>query len=372
MKITILSTAYPLRGGIAHFIGLLYKELIKKNDVKVITFKRQYPSILFPGKSQIEGGENAEKIPTEISVDSVNPFNWFKVGRKIKKSAPDLLIYKYWMPFFGPCFGTISKIAKRNNKTKVLVICDNVIPHEKKPGDIAFTKYFFKYADYFILLSDKVKLDLLSIKPAAKNKVLPHPVYSNFGNPVDQEEARKYLKLDCEKLILFFGFIRDYKGLDVLLAALSLINEKEGIKLIVAGEFYSNKEKYISLIKNLNLTGRVYLFTDFIPTDNVKYYFSAADSVILPYRDATQSGIVQIAINFGRPVIATNVGGLSEVVREGETGYVVEKENPGALAEAILKFYKEKDEKDFSGKISLESQKYSWENFVNGIYSLIK
>ncbi len=371
MKITILSTAFPLRGGIAHFIGLLYKELVKQHDVNVITFKRQYPSVLFPGKSQLEGGENTEKIPTEILVDSVNPLNWIRTGLKIKRDAPDLLIYKYWMPFFGPCFGTIAKFAKRNGKTKVLVICDNVIPHEKKPGDIAFTKYFFKSADYFILLSEKVKQDLLRLKPAAKYKVLPHPVYSNFGKPVDQEEARKYLKLDGGKLILFFGFIRDYKGLDVLLSALSLIKDKEDIRLIVAGEFYSNKDKYLSLIRKLNLKERVYLFTDFIPTSEVKYYFSAADSVILPYRDATQSGIVQIAINFGKPVIATNVGGLGEVVHEGETGYIVEKENPGALAEAIIKFYRERKEKDFYKNIRNEAHKYSWENFVKGIEDLV-
>ena len=371
MKITILSTAFPLRGGIAHFVGLLYKELIKKHDVNVITFKRQYPAFLFPGKSQLEGGENAEKIPAEILVDSINPINWLRIGFKIKKDAPDLLIYKYWIPFFGPCFGTISKIAKHNGKTKILVICDNVIPHERKPGDIVFTKYFFKSADYFILLSESVRRDLLRIKPAAKNKILPHPVYSNFGQAVSQEEAKEHLNLNSDKLILFFGFIRDYKGLDILLSAMSLIKNRLDVKLIVAGEFYSDKEKYLSLIKNLDLTERVYLFTDFIPTSEVKYYFSAADSVILPYRDATQSGIVQIAINFGKPVIAADVGGLAEVVLEGETGYIIEKENPGALAEAILKFYSERNEKNFLKNIEKEAGKYSWENFVNGINELI-
>ena len=220
MKITILSTAYPLRGGIAHFVGLLYKELVAHHETYVLTFKRQYPSFLFPGKTQLESGETSEKIPTEVIVDSINPLNWIKVGLKIKKSAPDLLIYKYWLPFFGPCFGTISRIAKRNKKTKVLVICDNVIPHERKPGDIAFTKYFFGTADFFVLLSEKVRGDLLRLKPAAKNKVLPHPVYSNFGPPVPKEEAKKYLNLKDEMLILFFGFIRDYKGLDVLLSAM--------------------------------------------------------------------------------------------------------------------------------------------------------
>ncbi len=372
MKITILSTAYPLRGGIAHFIGLLYKELNKNHEVKVITFKRQYPSILFPGKSQLEAGDNVEKIPTEILIDSINPFNWIKAGLKIKKDAPDVLIYKYWMPFFAPCFGTITRIAKRNKKTKTLVICDNVIPHERKSGDIFLTKYFFNSVDYYILLSEKVEKDLLKLLPAAKSKVLPHPVYSNFGLPLGKDEARSFLKIKAEKVILFFGFIRDYKGLDILLEAISLLKDKLDIKLLVAGEFYSNKEKYLSLIEILDLNENLLMFTDFIPTSEVKYYFSAADCVILPYRDATQSGIVQIAMNFRKPVIATNVGGLSEVIKDGETGYIVNKENPAMLAESILKFYNEEKEGTFVSNIEKEVEKYSWEKFVDGIFDLLK
>ena len=371
MKITILSTAYPLRGGIAHFIGLLYKELNKNHEVKVITFKRQYPSILFPGKSQLEAGDSVEKIPAEILIDSINPFNWIKVGLKIKNDAPDVLIYKYWMPFFAPCFGTISRIAKRNKKTRTLVICDNVIPHERKPGDIFLTKYFFNTVDYFILLSEKVEKDLLKLLPAAKSKVLPHPVYSNFGLPLDKEEAKSFLKIKAEKVILFFGFIRDYKGLDILLEAIFLLQDKLDIKLLVAGEFYSNKEKYLSLIDKLYLKKNLLMFTDFIPTSEVKYYFSAADCVILPYRDATQSGIVQIAMNFRKPVIAANVGGLGEVIKDGETGYIVDKENPAMLAEAILKFYEEEKEISFVSNIEKEVGKYSWGKFVDGMMGLI-
>ncbi len=371
MKITILSTAYPFRGGIAHFTGLLYNELTKKYNVNVITFKRQYPSILFPGRSQFEKSETTEKIPSESLIDSINPINWIKIGLKIKKDIPDLLIYKYWMPFFGPCFGTISRIVKRNNKTRILVICDNVIPHEKKPGDILFTKYFFKIVDYFILLSEKVQYDLLKLKPTAKNKVLQHPVYSNFGLPLPKEEAKEHLKLTDKKLILFFGFIRDYKGLDVLLSAMSFLKNNLDVKLMVAGEFYSNEEKYLKLIDGLDLKDKVYLFTNFIPTSEVKYYFSAADSVILPYRNATQSGIVQIALNFRKPVIATDVGGLSEVISDGETGYIVQKENPAKLAEAIIKFYNENNEEYFIKNIEKEVEKYSWKNFVNGIFDLL-
>ena len=371
MKITILSTTYPFRGGIAHFNGLLYRELVRENDVDVITFSRQYPSLLFPGKSQLEQDDSLEEIPSLQIVDSINPFNWIKVGLEIKKSSPDLLIFKYWMPFFAPCFGTIAKIVKRNIGTKVLVICDNVIPHERKPGDNILTKYFFNSADYFILLSEKVKNDLLTLKPNAKYKVIPHPIYSNFGNAVSKDEARKKLKLSDEKLILFFGFIRDYKGLDVLLEAMAELKNKIDIKLIIAGEFYTDKEKYIKLIDKLKIKENIYLFTDFIPTSEVKYFFSACDVVVLPYKDATQSGIVQIAMNFKKPVIASNVGGLGEVVHNNKTGFIVEKENPSQLAEAILNFYDGKKEKEFIDNIENEMSKYSWEEFVKNMMGLI-
>ena len=371
MKITILSTAYPLRGGISHFVGLLYKELAKKNEVTAITFKRQYPSIFFPGKSQLESGDTVEKIPTEVLVDSINPINWIRIGNKIKNDAPDLLIYKYWMPFFAPCFGTISRIAKKNGRTKVLTICDNVIPHEKKPGDTTTTKYFFKYVDYFIMLSKKVQEDLLKLKPNAKNKILPHPIYSNFGEPIDKKEARKFLNLPAnEKLILFFGFIRDYKGLDVLLEAMKELKDRE-IKLIIAGEFYSNESKYKKIINELSLENKLYLFTEFIPSSEVKYYFSASDVVILPYRDATQSGIVQIAMNFHKPVIATNVGGLAEVISDNSTGFIVEKENPQDLAIVIENFYHQNKEQQFVSNIIKETDKYSWDKFTEGIFELI-
>jgi glycosyltransferase involved in cell wall biosynthesis len=372
MKITILSTAYPLRGGIAHFNGLLYNELKKSHTVNVITFKRQYPSILFPGKSQLESGNSIEKIPTEELVDSINPINWIKIGLKIKKDCPDLLIFKYWMPFFGPCFGTVSRFAKKNKKTKVLTICDNVTPHERKPLDIAFTKYFFNKVDSFILLSGKVRDDLLKLFPKAKNKVLLHPIYSNFGIPVKKEEAKSFLKIIDEKIILFFGFIRDYKGLDILLEVMSILKEKLNLKLLIAGEFYSNKEKYLNQIEKLRIKDSLLMFTDFIPTSEVKYYFSASDCVILPYRNATQSGIVQIAMNFRKPVIAANVGGLGEVIKEDETGFIVEKENPQKLAEAIQKFYRENKENLFVSNIEKEIEKYSWEKFVEGMLESLK
>lgn len=370
MKIAILSTAFPLRGGIAHFNGLLYKELILNHDVTVFTFQRQYPSIFFPGKSQFEGEEMSEAIPSEQIIDSINPLNWIRAGERIREGSYDVLIFKYWMPFFAPCFGTISRIVKKNNKIKVLVICDNIIPHERKPFDFQLTKYFLNKADYFVVLSETVKKDLLSLYPEAKYNLLPHPVYSNFGDLIDKAEAKSHLNITAEKIILFFGFIRDYKGLDTLLLAMSKLKNKK-VKLLIAGEFYSDKEKYLKIIQDKNLNDSVILRTDFIPTNEVKYYFSACDAVILPYKTATQSGIVQIAVHFKKPVIATNVGGISEVIKNDETGFIIEKENPEAMAIAIDKFYLENKSAVFSNNMALLSDKYSWQNFTNGLLYLI-
>ena len=368
MKITILSAAYPFRGGLAHFTYLLYRELCKDNEVNVITFKRQYPEFLFPGKSQVEEEiEDEQKIPTEQLVDSMNPFNWITTGIKIKNSKPDILLINFWLPFFGPSFGTIAKIVKGNKKTKIITITHNVKPHEKRIGDRLFTRYLFSGVDDFILLSKRLEQDLKMMKIDARFKTLFHPVYSIFGDSLPKETAREHLKVKGEKIILFFGFIREYKGLDNLLNAFALLKGKINLKLIVAGEYYSNEEHYRKLIDELKIRDDIYLFNNFIPTTEVKYFFSAADMVILPYNNATQSGIVQIANNFNKPVIATDVGAMSEAVLENKTGFLVVKQNPEKLAETILKFYNENKEDEFVKNIKIESERFSWENFVNGI-----
>lgn len=371
MKITILSTAYPLRGGIAHFNGLLYKELSKNHNTNVVTFKRQYPDFLFPGKSQTEDKEELEKIPSEVLVDSVNPLNWIKVGQKIKKEKPDLLIFKFWMPFFAPCFGTISRIVKRNRHTKILVINDNVIPHEKRPGDITFTRYFFRYVHYFISMSKKVDDDLALLKPSAKKLLLFHPVYSNFGELIPKSEARQKLNLGNEKVILFFGFIRNYKGLDILLKAAAFLKNKIEIKVMVAGEFYEDEQKYYNIIENLKIKDIVRIDKDFIPTSEVKYYFSASDVVVLPYKDATQSGIVQIANNFLKPVIATKVGGLPEVIEDNITGNLVESNNPEKLAECILDYFDRSKESLYTENIKKNLDNISWSAFTEKMLNFI-
>ncbi len=370
MKIIIISAAFPLRGGIAHSAGLLYKELKKNNDVQVITFLRQYPKIFFPGKSQTEEEDSSNKIPTEILINSINPFNWIKVAKHIVSLNPDLVIFKHWMPFFAPCYGVIAGRLKKK-KIKLLAVCHNIIPHEKRPGDIILSRFFLKKMDYFVLLSEQVKKDLESIIKNVKSKVLPLPIFSIFGESVNKEEAREKLQLNQAKIILFFGFIRDYKGLDTLIEALAIVKQKLDVTLVVAGEFYSAEQKYLSLIEKLNLQNSIIIKKDFIPTLDVKYYFSAADAVVLPYKSATQSGIVQVAVNFEKPVIATNVGGLGEVIENGKAGFVVEKENPEAFANAILRFYEESREEEFSKNMKLLKEKYSWENFTKGIFDLI-
>ncbi len=371
MKIVIVSPAYPLRGGIANFTAQLYKELISNNEVSVFTFKRQYPAVFFPGKSQFESGEDVDKIPAEIVIDSINPVSWKETAKKIIKLDPELVIFAYWLPFFAPCYSSITKRIRKETKVKFLAICHNIIPHEKKPGDGLLTKAFLTKMDYFVTLSEEVKKDLEIFVKEPKCKVLPHPVYSRFGEKVSKEEALSKLKLTEYKYILFFGFIRDYKGLDVLIEALTFIRGKINIKLIVAGEFYDDEKKYTELIERLNLQDDVVLYSDFISAEEVKYFFSAADVVILPYKNATQSGIVQIAVNFGKPVIATSAGGLGEVIKNNETGYIVEPENPGQLADAIIRFYVENKENEFANNISKIAEQYSWKNFVNGIFDLV-
>ncbi|OGU35919.1 MAG: hypothetical protein A2068_14325 [Ignavibacteria bacterium GWB2_35_6b] len=372
MKITILSPSYPYRGGIANFTDLLFSELKKNHKIIIYNFKRLYPNFLFPGKTQYETNENINNITSFEVVDSINPLNWISIGNKIKNEKPDYLIIAFWLPFFAPCLGTISQIVKKNNFTKIITICHNVIPHEKRFGDIAFTKYLFNNCDKFVLLSSKVENDLQMIKPGAKFITLYHPVYSHFGDSVDKSDAKKFLNINDEKVILFFGLVRKYKGLDILLNALQLLKDKLKIKLIIAGEFYENEEKYITLIDELGLKENVKLYNEFIPTAEVKYYFSAADAVVLPYRDATQSGIVQVANNFLKPVIATNVGALPEVVENNATGYLVEKENPEKLAQAILKYYNENKEEEFSKNISERLEKISWKNFTNELINFIE
>ena len=370
MKIVIAGTAYPLRGGIAHYNALLARALAVRHEVETITFKRQYPAMLFPGTTQEETAETPPAPPAPQLIDSINPANWLAVGREVRRRRPDLLLMKYWLPFFGPCFGTIARVAKRGTGTKVVYICDNVIPHERRPGDRLFTRWAFAPADGFIVQSDAVERDLLRMAPAARYRKVPHPVYTLFGDPVPRGAARSSLAVRDERVLLFFGYVRAYKGLGVLLDAMKILEERLPVRLLVVGEFYDDEAQYRAQIERLGLAGRVTVESAYVPNDRVGLYFSAADAVVLPYLSATQSGIAQIAYHFSLPVIATDVGGLAEVVLDGKTGFVVPPGDPAALAGAVERFYREGHAAPFAAAVARERRRYTWDAMVGAVEEL--
>ena len=372
MNVIIVGTAYPLRGGIAHYNALLASALkARGHSVETITFKRQYPSIFFPGTSQDEtgGGPHGDLAPR--LVDSINPFNWWRVGRLLRRKRPDLLLFKYWIPFFGPCFGTIAAAARNQNLPRVVFICDNILPHERRPFDRLFTRYAFRRADAFLVQSDAVERDLRVFWPGAHYRKSPHPVYDMFGPRLERSVARSALGMASdERVLLFFGYIRRYKGLEILLRAMRLVAARIKVRLHVVGEFYDDESTYRSLAHELDLDRCVTFHAGYLPNDRVAAFFSAADAVVLPYLSATQSGIAQIAYHYDIPVIATDVGGLAEVVLDGRTGFVVPPADPTALAGAILRFYGENRAALFAAGVSQEKHRYSWDALVNAIEEL--
>ena len=369
-KVVIIGPAHPLRGGLASFNERLVRQFQNEQDeVAVYTFSLQYPNFLFPGTTQYSSEPAPNGMRIEVAINSINPLNWIQVGNDLKKYRPDIIVVRYWLPFMGPCLGTILRIAKKNKHTKVVCIADNIIPHELHLGDKQFTQYFIHAVDAFITMSAKVMDDLRKFtgKPA---KQVVHPLYDNFGEAISKEEARNNLGLPVnEKIILFFGFIRKYKGLDVLLDAMKILKDKNaGIKLLVAGEFYEDEKPYQAQIAQLNIGDVVYLHTHFIEDSKVKYYLSAADFVIQPYRSATQSGVTPLAYHFEKPMLVTNVGGLPALVPDEKVGVVAE---PTAqdIADKILKLYS-MGETYFLPHLRAEKQKYSWAVLTGTIRSL--
>lgn len=366
MKIAIIGSAHPLRGGLAAFNERLAYELIEQgHDVTNWSFSLQYPSFLFPGKTQYTDGPAPKGLNIRTAINSVNPLNWLSVGAAMRKEQYDLIIVKYWLPFMGPCFGTILRRA-RSNKTKVLCIVDNIIPHEGRPGDKLFTNYFVGAVDAFITMSDD-QLKYLKTFTQKPSVFSPHPVYDIYGSAVSKADACAKLNLDPAKnYMLCFGFIRDYKGVDRMLLAMADQRIRDlGVHLIVAGEYYSKDVEATNnkIIADNNLQDTVHLFTDFIPEREVCFYFSAADVVAQPYTKATQSGITQIAYHFEKPMIVTNVGGLPEVVPDGKVGFVAEPD-PTSVADAILRFYQPGSLPDLAQNMQIEKRKYSWEIFT--------
>lgn len=369
MKVVILGTAHPLRGGLAAYNERLAREYIRQgHSVVIYTFSLQYPNFLFPGTTQYSDQPAPDDLYIHVKVNSVNPLNWRKVGKEIAALNADLMIVKFWLPFMAPCLGTISRIVRKNKKTKVVSIIDNIIPHEKRIGDFALAKYFVNSVDGFIAMSDSVLDDLKKFDTVKPKIFSPHPLYDNFGPAVNKMEAYEHLGLEVStEYILFFGFIRDYKGLDWLLQAMADPRVKElNMRLIVAGEFYNNAQQYLTLITELGVADKIILKTNFIPDNEVRYYFCAADMVVQPYKHATQSGVTQICYHFDRPMLVTNVGGLPEIVPDGKVGYVVQP-NPTAIADALVDFYQNHREFVFRDNIKVEKKKYGWDMMLEKI-----
>jgi len=375
-KIVLIGSAHPLRGGLATFnerLALEYRN--RGDDACIYNFRLQYPAFLFPGKTQYSSEPAPANLPIYSKVNSINPVNWYRIGKELQHQNPDLVIVKFWIPFMAPCFGTICRIIKKNRHTKIISIVDNLIPHEKRIGDELLIKYWIRCADGFIAMSHSVENDIKRFLPSpnASKRVLfsPHPLYDTFGDPIPKSQAIKNLNLDPSfRYLLFFGFIRDYKGLDLLLKAFSDKRfQDKSLKLIVAGEFYCDPKPFLEIIETNNLSDRVILSNDFIPDSRVGNYFCAADLVVQPYKSATQSGVTQIAYHFNKSMITTCVGGLAEIVPDQKVGYVVKPEVP-EIAEAIFKFFDENREEEFSKNAGIEKLKYSWENMVHSIDKL--
>ncbi|HEY6505223.1 MAG TPA: glycosyltransferase [Chitinophagaceae bacterium] len=368
-KVIIIGPAHPLRGGLATFNQRLAKEFIRSGqDCSIYSFSLQYPSFLFPGKTQYTDEPAPEGITIHTVINSVNPLNWVKIGNRLKKERPDIIVVRFWLPFMGPALGTILRRVKKNKHTRIVCIADNVIPHEKRPGDKPFTKYFLKSCDAFVTMSEKVMTDLRSFEKTKPAQLVQHPLYDTFGDIISKADARRHLGLpEYEKIVLFFGFIRKYKGLDILFDAMTHLKDS-GIRLLVAGEFYEDEKTYTEQIEKLGIADQLILRTDFIPDSEVKYYLCAADAVIQPYRNATQSGVTPLAYHFEKPMVVTNVGGLPGLVPHHKVGLVAEPV-PASIASSILEFY-QLGEDYFIPHLRNEKLKYSWASLVKTINTL--
>jgi len=361
-KILIIGPAWPLRGGLATYNERLCREFnAQGHECEIASFSLQYPQFLFPGKTQMSDDPQPTDIVIHSIINSINPINWLIVGNKLNKKQYDLVIFRYWMSFMAPAFGTIARLIRANGKTKIITIADNIIPHEQQFFDTAFTQYFIDSNNGFLAMSREVYAHIDLFTTGKPKKYVPHPMYDMFGPLLDKQEAKRKLGLDenCNYL-LFFGFIRKYKGLTLLLNSFALLQQSNrNLKLIVAGEFYENREPYLEQITNLGLTDSVILRTDFIPNNEVGVYFSAADLVVQTYITATQSGVTQIAYYYNKPMLVTNVGGLGELVPHEVVGYVVERDEQ-AIAQAISDYYSQNKEAEFTANIEVEKQKFTW------------
>ena len=369
MKISLLGPAYPFRGGLATFNERLARQFSSEcKDTDIRTFTRQYPRFLFPGKTQYSNGPAPEGIKITRELNSINPFSWIRTGLKIRKERTDILLIRYWLPFMAPCLGVVARIAKSNKYTVIISVVDNVIPHEKRPGDIMLTKFFMNSIDGAVVLSDSVQKEVENFRKDIPVCYTPHPLFDTYGKKLNRNDALSALKLDQNCIyLLFFGFIRNYKGLDILIRAFSDSRLRgKNLKLLVAGEFYENETLYRNLVRESGLEKDVIFYDHFIENTEVGLFFSGADLVVQPYKSATQSGVTQIAYYFDKPMLVTNVGGLKEIVEHGKCGYVVEPD-PGNIADAIIDYFDNNRENAFTQCVRKEKARFSWNKVTDAV-----
>ena len=373
MKIALVGPFYPYRGGISSFNRMLYRSLVKENSLLVVNFSRLYPGIVFPGRTQYEEHiRSSEDISIRL-IDSINPLTWYQAAKVIVDFDPEVLIFHHWHVFFAFQYGIILRFVKKKRKScKTIVICHNIFPHERMPFGDSILKYFFRVSDGFILLAGKLEKDLRNLIKEPLCRVSPHPLYSQFGSKINKQKARERLGIKEKRVVLYFGLVRKYKGIEHLIKAVDKVLEKFDVRFLIVGEFYVKKKEYLELVNSIRRFHKVTIVDRYIPDEEVSTYFSAADVVVLPYVSATQSGIVKIAYHFEVPCIVTNVGGLKEDVKDGETGFVVEPGSELSLAEAIVKYFKDDCERKFIENIKATKSKYSWERFVSDLMELYR
>jgi len=375
-NVIILGPGHPLRGGLTTFNHRMARAFIQEGyDCQIYSYSLQYPSFLFPGTTQYTDEPAPEGLTIHTRVNSINPVNWWLVGEELRRRRPDIIVVRYWLPVMGPALGTILRRVRKNKFTRIIAITDNILPHEKRPGDRIFTRYFLKSCDAFITMSEKVMNDLRQFEKNKPARQVLHPLYDTFGEPVPAAEARAVLRQkglaagDHDRIILFFGFIRKYKGLDILLDAMA--DERiraAGIRLLIAGEFYEAEQGYREQIERLGISDLLLMHTDFIPDKEVRYYFCAADAVVQPYRNASQSGVTPLAYHYEKPMVVTDVGGLPDLVPHERVGLVAKPEAK-AIADAILRFF-ELGADYFIPHLRMEKEKYSWVQLINTVIAL--
>lgn len=373
-RIVLIGPMYPYRGGIAHFFETMYWSLqARGHEMHAVTFTRQYPKLLFPGKTQFETGAEPEcVVPAERLIDSVNPVTWYRTARRIARDGSDVAIFKYWMPFFAPAFGTIARLLARRG-IKSVVVVDNALPHERRPGDFALGRYFFRAMAGCVVMSDAVSRDMDRLGVTAQREFAAHPVYDVFGKPADRGVAREALGLPADApVLLFFGFVRRYKGLHVLLDSMVQVVERlPEARLVIAGEFYDDERPYRERIATTGLADSVIVHPRYVPMEEVAKYFAAADVVVQPYVSATQSGVAQVAYQFDKPLITTNVGGLGEVVPHERAGLIVPPDDPSALAKAIQRFFTEDLAARLGEGVRQHKLQFGWDRLLDAVEVLM-